>query len=202
VESVITQTFDRGSFLEFFRDMNNPMTGPSLITGLAGLEGRTIGVIADQPLLKGGGADAFGTEKFRIFIEFLNRNRIPLVMLSNSSGFVPGSQQERHRIQAIGAESLDVNIMGTIPVVSVVLNQNYGGRLIHAFNKFLRPGIVYLALEKSIMAVIGVDAAFDLLFGKKIRPPDGQRRNRQGRRAEKKLRRILSRKGPRIQGRH
>jgi acetyl-CoA carboxylase carboxyltransferase component len=88
-------------------------------------------------------------------------------MLSNSSGFVPGSQQERHRIQAIGAESLDVNIMGTIPVVSVVLNQNYGGRLIHAFNKFLRPGIVYLALEKSIMAVIGVDAAFDLLFGKK-----------------------------------
>jgi acetyl/propionyl-CoA carboxylase alpha subunit/acetyl-CoA carboxylase carboxyltransferase component len=167
VESVITHAFDGGSFLEFFRDMNNPMTGPSLITGLAGLEGRTIGVIADQPLLKGGGADAFGTEKFRIFIEFLNRNRIPLVMLSNSSGFVPGSQQERHRIQAIGAESLDVNIMGTIPVVSVVLNQNYGGRLIHAFNKFLRPGIVYLALEKSIMAVIGVDAAFDLLFGKK-----------------------------------
>jgi acetyl/propionyl-CoA carboxylase alpha subunit/acetyl-CoA carboxylase carboxyltransferase component len=167
VESVISHTFDEGSFLEFYRDMNNPLTGPSLITGLAGLEGRTVGVIADQPLLKGGGADALGTEKFRIFIEFLNHSRIPLVMLSNSSGFVPGSQQERHRIQAIGAESLDVNIMGTIPVVSVVLNQNYGGRLIHAFNKFLRPGIVYLALEKAIMAVIGVDAAFDLLFGKK-----------------------------------
>jgi len=49
----------------------------------------------------------------------------------------------------------------------VVLNQNYGGRLIHAFNKFLRPGIVYIALERAIMAVIGVDAAFDLLFGKK-----------------------------------
>ena len=167
VESVIAHVFDERSFLEFYRDMNNPITGPNLITGLAGLEGRVIGVIADQPLLKGGGADAFGTEKFRVFIEFLNRCRIPLVMLSNSSGFVPGSQQERHRIQAIGAESLDVNIMGTIPVVSVVLNQNYGGRLIHAFNKFLRPGIAYLALEKAIMAVIGVDAAFDLLFGKK-----------------------------------
>ena len=126
-----------------------------------------MGIIADQPLLKGGGADAFGTEKFRVFTEFLNRNRIPLVMLSNSSGFVPGSQQERHRIQAIGAESLDANILGTIPVVSVVLNQNYGGRLIHAFNKFLRPGIVYLALEQAIMAVIGVDAAFDLFYGKK-----------------------------------
>lgn len=166
-QTVISHVFDTGTFIEFYRDMNNPVTGPNLITGLAGLEGRTIGIIADQPLSKGGGADAFGTEKFRVFTEFLNLHRIPLVMLSNSSGFVPGSQQERYRIQAIGAESLDANILGTIPVVSVVLNQNYGGRLIHAFNKFLRPGIVYLALEQAIMAVIGVDAAFDLLFGKK-----------------------------------
>jgi acetyl/propionyl-CoA carboxylase alpha subunit/acetyl-CoA carboxylase carboxyltransferase component len=167
VDSVIMNTFDGGTFIEFYRDMNNPITGPNLITGLATLAGRTVGIIADQPLLKGGGADAFGTEKFRVFTEFLNRNRLPLVMLSNSSGFVPGSQQERHRIQAIGAESLDANITGTIPVVSMVLNQNYGGRLIHAYNKFLRPGIVYLALEHSIMAVIGVDAAFDLLYGRK-----------------------------------
>ncbi|MBP7738394.1 MAG: hypothetical protein KA369_20635 [Spirochaetes bacterium] len=168
IGSVIDHAFDAGTFVEFYRAMNNPVTGPNLITGLAGLEGRTVGIIADQPLSKGGGADAFGTEKFRVFTEFLNFHRIPLVMLSNSSGFVPGSQQERHRIQAIGAESLDTNILGTIPVVSVVLNQNYGGRLIHAFNKFLRPGIVYIALDRAIMAVIGVDAAFDLLFGKKF----------------------------------
>ncbi|MBN2080214.1 MAG: hypothetical protein JW838_14690, partial [Spirochaetes bacterium] len=167
VESVILHTFDEGSFLEFHQDMNNPITGPHLITGLAGLAGRTVGIIADQPLLKGGGADAFGTEKFRVFTEFISGHGIPLVMLSNSSGFVPGSQQERHRIQAIGAESLDANILSTIPVVSVVLNQNYGGRLIHAYNRFLRPGIVYLALEKAIMAVIGVNAAFDLLYGKR-----------------------------------
>jgi acetyl/propionyl-CoA carboxylase alpha subunit/acetyl-CoA carboxylase carboxyltransferase component len=167
VESVIMKAFDAGSFVEFYREMNSPMTGPTLITGLAGLEGVTVGVIADQPLVKGGGADAPGTEKFRVFTELLNRNGIPLVMLSSSSGFVPGSQQERFRIQAVGAESLDVNILGTIPVVSVLLGQNYGGRLIHAFNKFLRPGIAYLALENSVMAVIGVDAAFDLLFGKK-----------------------------------
>ena len=167
VASVIEPVFDAGSFIEFFREMNNPVHGPHLITGLALLKGRTVGVIADQPLVKGGGAEAFGTEKFRVFTEFLNSNAIPLVMLSNSSGFVPGSQQERYRIQAIGAESLDANILGEIPVVSVVLNQNYGGRLIHAFNKFLRPGIVYLALDRAVMAVIGSDAAFELIFGKK-----------------------------------
>ena len=167
ISTVIAPAFDNGSFVEFYREMNNPVTGPHLITGLACLQGRTVGIIADQPLVKGGGADAFGTEKFRIFTELLNGNNIPLVMFSNSSGFVPGSQQERYRIQAIGAESLDANVLGEIPVVSVVLNQNYGGRLIHAFNKFLRPGIVYLAYEKACMAVIGADAAFELLFGKR-----------------------------------
>ncbi|MCP4136624.1 MAG: hypothetical protein GY754_36980 [bacterium] len=166
IESVIEPVFDEGSFVEFFREMNDPMQGPNLITGLARLDGTCVGIIADQPLQKGGGADALGTEKFRFFTEFLNAKNIPLVMLSNSSGFVPGSNQERFRIQAIGAESLDVNILGQIPVVSVVLNQVYGGRLIHAFNKFLRPGIVNLALDRAIMAVIGVDAAFDLFHQK------------------------------------
>jgi hypothetical protein len=168
ITSVIEKTFDVGSFIEFFKEMNDPAAGPHLITGLAMLEGTTVGIIADQPLMQGGGADAAGTEKFRFFTEFLNRSSIPLIMLSNSSGFVPGSKQERYRIQAIGAESLDMNILSEIPVVSVVLNQNYGGRLIQAFNKFLRPGIVYLALEKSVMAVIGADVAFDLLYGKKF----------------------------------
>lgn len=165
INSVILPVFDDGSFVEFYKGMNT-LSGSSLITGIAKLNGVTTGIIADQPLQKGGAADAFGTEKFRVFTQLLNRLNIPLIMLSNSSGFLPGSQQERLRIQAIGAESLDVNILGQIPVVSVVLNQNYGGRLIHAFNKFLRPGIVYLALENSILAVIGVNVAFDLLYKK------------------------------------
>lgn len=165
INSVITPVFDLGSFVEFYSEMNNPLSGPNLITGLAELEGRTVGIIADQPMYKGGAADAPGTEKFRVFTDFLNRKDIPLFMLSNSSGFVPGSRQERYRIQAIGAYSLDVNILGRIPVVSVVLNQNYGGRLIQAFNKFLRPGIAYIALESAVMAVIGVTPAFDLLHG-------------------------------------
>ncbi len=165
VESVIEHVFDEDSFMEMYNCLNDPVSGPSLVTGLARLKGETVGIIADQPLIKGGGADSAGTEKFRIFMEFLESKGIPLVMLSNSSGFVPGSKEERFRIQAIGAESLDVNVLSTIPVVSVVLNQNYGGRLIHAFNKYLRPGIVYLALEKAVMAVIGSTAAFDLLKG-------------------------------------
>ena len=167
IPSIIEPSFDRGSFIEFGREMNNPVTGPTLVTGLARLGGKSVGIIADQPLTRGGGADAAGTEKFRVFVEFLNRYSIPLIMLSNSSGFVPGSKEERFRIQSIGAESLDANILGQSPVVSVILNQNYGGRLIQAFNGFLRPGIVYIARENAMMSVLGVNAAFDLLQKKK-----------------------------------
>lgn len=163
IPSVIEPVCDAGSFIELGREMNNPLTGPMLVTGLGRIEGRTVGIIADQPLSRGGGADSAGTEKFRIFTEFLNRFNIPLMMLSNSSGFVPGSKEERFRIQAVGAESLDANILGKIPVVSVILNQNYGGRLIQAFNGYLRPGIVYIARENAMMSVLGANAAFYLL---------------------------------------
>lgn len=162
IDDVINCTFDEGSFLEFGSPFNKP-TGPNLVTGLARLKGETVGIIADQPMIKGGGADSPGTKKFRIFTEFLNKHNVPLVMLSNSSGFVPGTQQERYRIQAVGGESLDANILGNIPVASVVLNQNYGGRQIHAFSKSLRPGITYVAFEDSTIAVMGATAAFDLL---------------------------------------
>lgn len=165
VAGVIERAFDPDSFLEFHQAMNDPITGPALVTGFARLNGRVVGILADQPAIMGGAPDAPGTEKFRFFTELLNKHRIPLVMLSNAPGFVPGTRQERLRIQAIGAESLDANVLGRIPVVSVVLNQNYGGRQIHAFSKFLRPGIVYIALDRALIAVMGGQAAYDLFQG-------------------------------------
>jgi hypothetical protein len=163
VADVIQAVFDEASFLEFHRE-GREAGGSTLITGLATLGGKVTGVIADQPL--GGGApDAPGTEKFRVFMEFLDRNGIPLVMLSNAPGFVPGTKQERLRIQQIGGESLDVNVLSRMPVVSVVLNQNFGGRQIHAFSRFLRPGVAYIALDRAILAVMGGAASFDLFHG-------------------------------------
>ncbi|MBN1500072.1 MAG: hypothetical protein JW982_07955 [Spirochaetes bacterium] len=166
VKEVINTICDDDTFFELNSSFNKP-TGPNLITGLARLNGMTVGIIADQPMVKGGGADSLGTKKFRVFTQFLNRKNLPLLMLSNSSGFVPGTQQERYRIQAIGGDSLDENILGSIPVVSVVLNQNFGGRQIHAFSKSLRPGITYIAFKDATVAVMGATAAFDLLGVKK-----------------------------------
>ncbi|TGK06862.1 carbamoyl-phosphate synthase subunit L [Leptospira semungkisensis] len=162
-EEIVLKIFDPDTFLEFGEwDL-----GSSLITGIGRVQGKTVAIIADQP--KGGGSpDAPGTEKFRVFTEFANKHKLPLLMISDAPGFVPGTKQERLRIQQIGGESLDVNVLSKIPVVSIVLRQNYGGRQIHAFSGFLRPGIAYYSLADAILAVMGANSAFDLFQGAKI----------------------------------
>ena len=167
VENVILKISDKESFVEFYKSMNDKIFGPSLITGIAEFVGRPTGIIADQPIILGGAPESVGTEKFRVFVEFLQKNNLPLLMLSNSPGFLPGKKQELLRIQQIGGKSLDVNVLCDIPVVSLTLNQNYGGRLIHAFGKHLRPGIVSLAFVDSVLAVMGSKTSFDLFLGKK-----------------------------------
>ncbi|MCL1911202.1 MAG: hypothetical protein FWG13_03245 [Leptospirales bacterium] len=166
LDAVIKKITDGGEFLEFFESMNRVQTRPHFITGLAKINGETTAILADQPLILGGAADAPNTEKYRVFVQFASRLNLRILMLSNSSGFIPGTKQERIRIQAIGAESIDNNILSRVPVVSIVVNQNYGGRQAQAFGRFLRPGIYAMARGNSQMAVIGGAAAFDLLKAK------------------------------------
>lgn len=166
LELVIKKITDGGQFCEFFSGMNAVETQPNFLTGLGIINGETTAILADQPLILGGAADAPNTEKYRIFVQFANRFNLRILMLSNSSGFFPGTKQERIRLQAIGGEALDNNVLSRVPVVSVVLNQNFGGRLIQAFGKFLRPGIYAMARESAVMSVIGDSAAFELLKAK------------------------------------
>jgi acetyl/propionyl-CoA carboxylase alpha subunit/acetyl-CoA carboxylase carboxyltransferase component len=177
VTDVIEALVDDASFLEFHRE-GRETAGSTLVTGLATLEGHVIGIIADQPL-RGGAPDAPGTEKFRVFMEFSDRHGLPLLMLSNAPGFVPGTKQERLRIQQIGGQSLDVNVLSHVPVVSVVLNQNFGGRQIHAFSRFLRPGVAYIALDRALLGVMGGPAAFDLFHGARYAELTAQGKRRQ-----------------------
>ncbi|MCL2026581.1 MAG: hypothetical protein FWG92_07240, partial [Leptospirales bacterium] len=166
LEAVIKKITDGGEFLEFFGSMNRIHTRPNFITGLAKINGETTAILADQPLILGGAADAPNTEKYRVFVQFASRLNLRMLMLSNSSGFIPGTKQERIRIQAIGAEAIDSNIRSKAPVVSMVINQNYGGRQAQAFNRFLRPGIYAMARDNAHMAVVGGAAAFDLFRAK------------------------------------
>jgi len=164
VQRVIESLLDQGSFLSFWAQHS-----AGFVTGIGRIAGHSIGVLADQPQIQGGAADAPGTRKFRKFMEIMERFQVPVLMLSSSPGFLPGLKQERLRIQQIGGESLDVNVQSRVPVLSVTLAQNYGGRQIQAFSKFLRPGITTFARRDSILAVMGATASFDLFHGKEYR---------------------------------
>ncbi len=179
---VVEKILDEGDFLEFFRGAEEP----NLLTGIGRLNGRTVGVIADQPL-RGGAPDAPGTEKFRVFVEWLEHRSIPLVMISNAPGFVPGVRQEKLRIQQIGGRSLDVNVLSTMPVVSVTLHQNYGGRYIQAFSKSLRPGIRAVAWSKGTIAVMGARAAFDLFHGAQLESLTSSGKDKEGKQIMQKF---------------
>ena len=108
-------------------------------------------------------------------------------MLSNAAGFLPGIKQENMRIQQIGAWSLDVNVLSKIPIASIVLLQNYGGRQIQAFSKFLRPGIITAAPKHAKLAVMGAGAIFDLFYGKEVKKLLDEKKETEARELRKKI---------------
>jgi|GEM_PF-6538 len=156
---VIRDLVDDGVFVEFEPEAHDRQTGPSLITGLALLNGHVTGVLADTDA-----ADYEGTEKFRRFVEFCNRHRIDILPIPNAGGFRPGVKQERGRIQQVGARSLDTNSLGDTAVGRLDI-QGYGGHVIHRFMRTLRPGIRGASLASAQMAVMGPEAAFNLFVG-------------------------------------
>jgi biotin-[acetyl-CoA-carboxylase] ligase BirA-like protein len=153
---------DNGFFIEFEPNSHDPKVGPSLMTGLALLDGRLIGILADTDA-----ADYRGTDKYRRFVEFCNRHHIYTKSIPNAGGFRPGIAQERGRIQQRGAKSLDQNILGEQGADSMTI-MAYGGHVIHRFMKILRPGIQAAAYANAEMAVMGREAAFNLFIGFKF----------------------------------
>ncbi len=89
VRDVADAILDRGSFLEL-----SPRWAPNIVTGIARLEGRSVGLIANQPRALGGVIDAAASEKAALFVESCNRFRLPLLVFVDTPGFLPGKRQE------------------------------------------------------------------------------------------------------------
>ncbi len=155
VRDIIRDVVDQGSFHEIWGDINHPYEGPSLVVGLAMVAGQPRVVIADQAKILGGTPDFLGARKYREAVELAERYGLGLLILNDAPGFDPSQAQEAGNIQGEGAESMEKNISSTVPVVVLNLRKGYGGRWIHAFHPFLRPGIVSYIVEGSEIAVMG-----------------------------------------------
>ena len=153
VRAVIGGLVDAGSMLEL-----GPRWARSILTALARCDGRPVGVIASQPRYLGGVLDAESSQKGARFVETCNAFGLPLIVLVDTPGFMPGLRQEKAGVIRFGATLLRAFAAATVPRVTVVLRKAYGGAFITMNSKDLGADLVF-AWPGAEIGVMGADAA-------------------------------------------
>lgn len=138
VRDVARSILDDGSFLEI-----SPRWAPNMVTGIARLDGRSVGLIANQPRAMGGVIDAAASEKAALFVSSCDRFRLPLVVLVDTPGFMPGLKQEEMAVIRHGASLLRAFAGATVPKVTLVLRKAFGGAAITMNSKDLGADVVF-----------------------------------------------------------
>jgi acetyl-CoA carboxylase carboxyltransferase component len=149
VRDVIAAVVDGGDTLELCAGWARNM-----VTTLTRIEGRSVGVIANQPWRLGGVIDAAAAEKGARFVDACDRFGLPLVVLVDTPGFMPGSRQEQTGVIRHGAALLRAFAAATVPRLTVVLRKAYGGAVITMNSKELGADMVFAwpGAEIGIMA--------------------------------------------------
>jgi acetyl-CoA carboxylase carboxyltransferase component len=132
----------------------SPAWARNMVTGFGRIEGRPVGVIANQPRYLGGVIDAEAAEKAALFVNACDRFGLPLVVLVDTPGFMPGSRQEHNGVIRHGAALLRAFAGATVPKLTVILRKAYGGAVITMNSRDLGADLVFAwpQAELGIMA--------------------------------------------------
>ncbi|MFH1051702.1 MAG: acyl-CoA carboxylase subunit beta [bacterium] len=170
---VLTRIFDPDSFFEV-----QPHFAPNIIVSFARLNGRVVGIVANQPIEKSGAIDINASDKASRFIRFCNAFNIPLVSFVDVPGFLPGVEQEFGGIIRHGAKMLFSFSAATVPKVTVILRKAYGGAYLAMSAKSLGADRV-AAWPTAEIAVMGAEGAVSVLFKDEIKKADNSKIKRQ-----------------------
>jgi acetyl-CoA carboxylase carboxyltransferase component len=162
VREVAARLLDRGALLELA-----PRWARNLVVGFGRVEGRAVGVIANQPKHLGGCLDAAAAEKGAWFVESCDRFGIPLVVLADTPGFLPGATQEAAGVLRHGASLLRAFGRASVPRVTVTLRQAYGGAHIVMNSRDLGATLT-LAWPDARIGVMGARQAVELVGRREI----------------------------------
>ncbi|HVD86394.1 MAG TPA: carboxyl transferase domain-containing protein, partial [Solirubrobacterales bacterium] len=138
VRDVARSVLDEGSLLELC-----PRWAPNIVTAFARLEGRPIGLIANQPRALGGVIDAAASEKAALFVADCDRFGLPLLVFVDTPGFLPGRRQEQAGVIRHGASLLRAFAGASVPKVTLVLRKAFGGAAITMNSKDLGADLVF-----------------------------------------------------------
>ena len=160
---VIGAIVDDGDFFESHKQF-----AKNIIVGFAHMNGRSVGVVANEPKVVAGALDINASRKAARFVRFCDAFNIPLVTLVDVPGFLCGTQQEYGAIISNGAKLLYAYGEATVPKVTVSLRKSYGGAHIVMSCKQIRGDINY-AWPSANIAVMGADGAVNILYAKDIK---------------------------------
>ncbi len=162
VKEVIHHVVDNGEFLEV-----QPLWAPNIVIGFARLNGRTIGIVANQPLYYAGALDINSSIKAGHFVRFCDAFNIPIVTFVDVPGFLPGIDQEHGGIIRNGAKLLYAYCEATVPKITVILRKAYGGAYDVMGSKHSGADI-NLAWPTAEIAVMGAEGAINIIFRKEL----------------------------------
>ncbi len=163
MKEVILQLLDDAQFLE-----SQPEYGANIITGFGRIAGRSIGVVANQPLVLAGVLDVNASKKAARFVRFCDAFNIPLLVLEDVPGFLPGTEQEWNAIILNGAKLLYAFSEATVPRITVVTRKAYGGAYDVMNSKHIGADLNY-AWPSAEIAVMGAKGASEIIFKRDIK---------------------------------
>jgi len=166
MRELILKTADEGDFFEVQKDFAG-----NIITGFIRLEGRTVGVVANQPMVLAGCLDIDGSRKAARFVRFCDAFEIPILTFVDVPGFLPGTGQEYGGVIKHGAKLLFAYGEATVPKVTVITRKAYGGAYVVMSSKHLRGDFTY-AWPTAEIAVMGAKGATEILYRSELGDPE------------------------------
>lgn len=166
MHELIRKMVDEGDFFEI-----QPAHAANIICGFGRIEGRTVGIVANQPMVLAGCLDIGASKKAARFVRFCDAFDIPLVTLVDVPGFLPGVAQEHNGIIKHGAKLLFAYAEATVPKITIITRKAYGGAYDVMASKHLRGDLNY-AWPTAEIAVMGAKGAVEIIFRKDINDPD------------------------------
>ena len=166
MKELINKVVDEGDFFEL-----QPNHAANIIIGFGRIEGRTVGIVANQPMVLAGCLDINSSKKAGRFVRFCDAFDIPIITFVDVPGFLPGVAQEHNGIIKHGAKLLFAYAEATVPKITVITRKAYGGAYDVMASKHLRGDLNY-AWPSAEIAVMGAKGAVEIIFRKDIGDPE------------------------------
>ena len=168
IRKIVTEIADEGRFLEVHEHFAR-----NIVVGFMRVDGQSVGVVANQPLVLAGCLDIDASIKAARFVRMCDAYNIPLLTLVDVPGFLPGTEQEFGGIIRHGAKLLYAFTEATVPKVTIVTRKAYGGAYDVMSSKHIR-GDINLAYPTAEIAVMGAEGAVNIIFRRELQASDDQ----------------------------